>query len=108
MIKYTRVFATLALGVSTLAFVGCDDHDTNPPPANPSAGPAERAGEKIDRNAERAADNLQRGTEKAGDKLENAADKAEDKLDNAGDRINRAADELKTPATRPATRPVNE
>jgi hypothetical protein len=52
MTRSTRLFACLALGFGTLAFVGCDDDDANPPPANPGAGPAERAGEKIDRAAE--------------------------------------------------------
>jgi hypothetical protein len=108
MTSYTRLFTAFALGLGTLAFVGCDDHDTNPPPANPNAGPAERVGEKIDRNAEKAGESIQRGADKAEDKLDRAADKTRDALDRTGDRLDRAADELKTPATRPATRPVGE
>jgi len=44
-------------------------------------GPAERAGENIDKAVERAGDKVERAGEKVGDAAERAADKVEEKTD---------------------------
>jgi len=41
-------------------------------------GPAERAGEKIDRAVEKTGDEIKESTEKAGDKIEEAGDKVKE------------------------------
>jgi hypothetical protein len=62
-----KIMASLALGLGTMAVVGCDDD-----------GPAERAGEKVDRAADRAGDKVK----DAGDRIEDAARDAKHDLKN--------------------------
>ncbi|BAU48853.1 hypothetical protein SVA_2303 [Sulfurifustis variabilis] len=58
-LRTTTMGAVMGAAVAILAFSGCERE-----------GPAERAGERIDR-----------GVEKAGDSLERAGDRAQDRVD---------------------------
>jgi hypothetical protein len=64
-IKLLRVAMSLGLGLALL--VGCEQQ-----------GPAQKAGEKIDKAVEGAGKELQKGGEKVGEKLEEAGKKVKD------------------------------
>jgi hypothetical protein len=65
-----NVISALVLSLSVYA-VGCGGSD------KPAEGPAERAGEKMDK----AADDVERKADEAGDKMEEAGDKVEEKVE---------------------------
>jgi hypothetical protein len=64
-IKFVRAAVSLGLGLALLA--GCEQK-----------GPAQKAGEKIDKAVDGAGKELQKAGEKAGEKLEEAGKKVKD------------------------------
>jgi len=68
--KYTKHIMTV-LGASMLfTLVACDQQ-----------GPAEKAGEKIDKAADQAAETMDKATDEMKDTAEDVADKTEDAMD---------------------------
>ncbi|MDL5045280.1 hypothetical protein QQ054_04400 [Oscillatoria amoena NRMC-F 0135] len=66
----TKMFAMLALGLGTMAVVGCDDD-----------GPAERTGERLDNAAERAGEKV----EDAGERIQEGARDTKRAVEDAAD-----------------------
>lgn len=65
--KQKRLAASFAAALLTIGISACDRD-----------GPAERAGEKIDRAGEKTGDKMERAADKAGDKMERAGEKIQD------------------------------
>jgi hyperosmotically inducible protein len=74
--KMLRTFTLTACLLCALGLAGCDRE-----------GPAEKAGERIDKSMERAGDKIER----AGEKMEQAARNAGEKVEQAGEKMQEKA-----------------
>lgn len=81
MILLRKLCLALTLSIATIGLAACDD------------GPAENAGEKLDRAVENMGDavNPKGPAERAGEAVDNAAERAGEAMENAGENIQRQA-----------------
>ncbi|HEX7646101.1 MAG TPA: hypothetical protein VF450_01675 [Noviherbaspirillum sp.] len=71
----TSVLSTFAMAVLAVGLVACEKHDT----ASGDKGPAERAGQQLDKAASKAGEELNEAAIKAGEGLQQAGKELQDK-----------------------------